>query len=242
MDDIADLNLSAVAGAIADPARARMLCSLLDGHARTATELSALADISASAASAHFTRLRDQGLVEMLVQGRHRYYRLANGRVAAALEALLVVADRPRPTFRPSTPSTLRYARTCYDHCAGELAVKLHDAILALGWIEADGKDYRLTEAGAEGFKALGLNLEDLYVRRRRLAFPCMDWSQRTPHLGGALGALLLELMVRRGWVTKELDSRALRLTPKGAATLHKRFGFEARMPVDTHAGRRASA
>ncbi len=99
--EAADLSLAAVAGAIADPARSRMLCSLLDGHARTATELAAVADIGASTASGHFLRLREQGLVEMLVQGRHRYYRLANARVAQALEALLSITDRNVTPFSP---------------------------------------------------------------------------------------------------------------------------------------------
>ena len=112
--DFADSQLS-VAGAIADPARARMLCLLLDGRAR-ATELAAAAEIGASTASSHFQRLRDQGLVEQAAQGKHRYYRLANGEVARALEALLVVAGAERTPFKPSTPSALREARTCYDH------------------------------------------------------------------------------------------------------------------------------
>lgn len=230
----ADHQLSGIAGAIADPARARMLCSLLDGHARTATELAAVADISASTASSHFARLRDSGLVEMLVQGRHRYYRLANARVATALEALLIVSDLPRPTFKPSTPSALRYARTCYDHCAGELAVKLHDVLLGSGWIEADGRDYRLTASGADALAELGLDLDALHQQRRRLAYPCMDWSQRAPHLGGALGALLLELMLKRGWLTRHLDSRALRITPKGSAQLQRRFGIKAKTIDDS--------
>ncbi|EPN67904.1 ArsR family transcriptional regulator, partial [Pseudomonas syringae pv. actinidiae ICMP 19079] len=114
-----DLSLAAVAGAIADPARSRMLCALLDGCARTATELAALADIGASTASGHFARLREQGLVEMLVQGRHRYYRLANLQVAQALEALLALTHRHTAAFKPGTPSALKQARTCYDHCAG---------------------------------------------------------------------------------------------------------------------------
>ncbi|MHA6495422.1 ArsR/SmtB family transcription factor [Pseudomonas borbori] len=224
--DSADVYLAAVAGAIADPARARMLCSLLDGHARTATELAAVADIGASTASSHFTRLRDQGLVELHVQGRHRYYRLATAQVAQALEALLSLAQGSAPAFQPSTPSALRHARTCYDHCAGEVAVGLHDALLAANWIQTQGNDYVLTEAGIHALTHLGIDVDRVLHQRRRLAYPCMDWSERSPHLGGALAAALLELMLKRRWVTRHLDSRALSVTAKGRAGLAKSFGM----------------
>ncbi|WP_296256844.1 MULTISPECIES: ArsR/SmtB family transcription factor [unclassified Pseudomonas] len=224
--DVADLSLAAVAGAIADPARSRMLCALLDGCARTATELAALADIGASTASGHFARLREQGLVQMHVQGRHRYYRLANAQVACALEALLSIGDRSAAPFRPSTPSALKHARTCYDHCAGEIAVRLHDALLGGGAIELSGKDYRLTDQGADLLNSLGIDVDAVAQQRRRLAYPCMDWSERAPHIGGALGAALLELMLKRGWVTRHLDSRALSVTPKGTTSLAKTFAL----------------
>lgn len=221
----ADINLSAVAGAIADPARARMLCVLLDGRARTATELAAVADIGASTASSHFQRLREQGLVEMAVQGKHRYYRLANGEVAHALEALLVVAGAERTPFKPNTPSALREARTCYDHMAGTLAVRMHDAMLARRWLEADGRDYALTPLGEAALAQIGVDAAQARQRRRRFACPCLDWSERRSHLGGALGAALLDALLRRGWVSKDLDSRALALTKKGERQFPAFFG-----------------
>lgn len=224
--DTADTHLAAVAGAIADPARSRMLCSLLDGHARTATELAAIADIGASTASNHFARLREQGLVELHVQGRHRYYRLASTQVGLALEALLSLADGSATAFQPTTPSVLRHARTCYDHCAGEIAVKLHDVLLEANWIQAQDRDYRLTEVGTDALARLGIDVDAVLRQRRRLAYPCMDWSERSPHVGGALGAALLELMLIRGWVTRHLDSRALSVTPKGVTGLSKSFGL----------------
>ncbi|WP_080362705.1 ArsR/SmtB family transcription factor, partial [Bordetella pertussis] len=168
--DHADARLAAVAAAIADPARARMLCSLLDGCARTATELAALADIGASSASAHFAHLRAQGLVELAVQGKHRYYQLADADVAQALEALLVVAGVPRVPFKPATPGPLCHARTCYDHMAGTVAVRLHDAMLAQRWLQPDGRDYRVTPAGAAALTSLGLDLGAIGRQRRRPA------------------------------------------------------------------------
>ena len=224
--DCAEVSLAEVAGAIADPARSRMLCSLLDGRARTATELAAVADVTASMASNHFSRLREHGLVEQIVQGRHRYYRLSNTRVARALESLLSITDQRPATFQPSTPTALRHARTCYDHCAGEVAVRLHDLVLAAGWIEALGRDYVITGKGAQSLIQLGVDVESIKGQRRRLAYPCMDWSERAPHIGGSLGAGLLELMLKRGWVTRQLDSRALNVTAKGRTALAKAFGL----------------
>ncbi|MFM9433311.1 DNA-binding transcriptional ArsR family regulator [Janthinobacterium sp. CG_23.3] len=215
----ADTSLSAVAGAIAEPARARMLCCLLDGRARTSTELSVVAEVSASTASAHLNRLRDERLVQMVAQGKHRYYQLAGADVAKALEALLVVAGLPRPEFTPNTPSRLRHARTCYDHMAGSVAVALHDQIAAQGWLLAaapGAADYTLSAQGAAGFERLGLDLAALRKLRRRFACPCLDWSERRPHIGGALGAALLQLALKRGWAEQDLDSRALSVSAAG--------------------------
>lgn len=222
--ECAEVSLAEVAGAIADPARSRMLCSLLDGRARTATELAAVADVTASMASNHFSRLREHGLVEQLVQGRHRYYRLANSRVARALESLLSITGQPATPFQPSTPAALRHARTCYDHCAGEVAVRLHDVLLQAEWIEVQGSNYTLTEKGVERLVKLGVDVDAIRGQRRRLAYPCMDWSERSPHIGGALGAAILQLMLKRGWVTRQLDSRALNVTSKGRDALSKAF------------------
>lgn len=221
LDDIndgtpADARLARIAGAIAEPARARMLCCLLDGHARTATELAAAADVAASTASAHLARLKDERLVELLSQGRHRYYRLHGREVAQALESLMVLAGASRPAFRPSTPDRLRAARTCYDHMAGALAVTVHDRLFARRWLASGNDGYALTRAGATGLAALGIDVEAARASRRRLACACVDWSERRPHLAGALGAALLQHALARGWLQRDLDSRALTLTAKG--------------------------
>lgn len=224
----ADDRLARIAGAIAEPARARMLCCLLDGHARTSTELSVVADVSPSTASAHLARLKDDALLEQLVQGRHRYWRLASHDVAAALEALLVVAGVPRAPFKPSTPTRLRQAGTCYDHMAGTLAVELHEHCLAQGWLDdasAPG-EYALTPAGATYFVRLGVDVAALRQLRRRFACPCLDWSERKPHLGGALGAAVLQLALAKGWVEQDLDSRALAVPARGRRALLAAFGL----------------
>ena len=227
----ADMRLAQLAGAIAEPARARMLCSLLDGHARTATELSVLAEVGASTASAHLARLRDDGLLSMLAHGKHRYYRLAGAEVAQALEALLVVAGVPRLPFTPSTPERLRHARTCYDHMAGTVAVTLHDQLHAQGWLideggeGGEGGQYCVSEVGAAGMATVGIDVAQLLRQRRRFACACLDWSERRAHLGGALGAAILQLALRQRWAERELDSRALRVTTAGEQRLLAAFG-----------------
>ncbi|MEJ8847024.1 helix-turn-helix domain-containing protein [Variovorax rhizosphaerae] len=226
-DDQADTHLASVAAAIAEPARARMLCSLMDGHARTATELATVGGVAASTASSHLARLREQKLIESVAQGKHRYFRLAGSDVAAALEGLLVVAGARRDTFRPNTPTRLRAARTCYDHIAGSAGVALHDQLLAQGWIEAaaQGSDYELTANGALALESLGLDIDAARQARRRFACACLDWSERRPHLGGALAAAWLQLSLRRGWVRQALDERELTVTGKAHREMPELFG-----------------
>jgi len=222
----ADFHLARLAGAIAEPARARMLSCLMDGHARTATELAAVAEVAASTASAHLARLKEERLVELLVQGKHRYFRLAGDNVAAALESLMVVAGAPRNAeFKPSTPSRLRTARTCYDHMAGTAGVALHDRLHAQGWLSGlESGSYELTPDGAIALESLGVELDAVRRSRRRFACACLDWSERRPHLGGALGAAWLQLSLRRGWVRQALDGRELTLTPKAQREMPELF------------------
>jgi DNA-binding transcriptional ArsR family regulator len=225
--ELTDAAVASIAAAIAEPARARMLCCLLDGHARTSTELAVVGEVSPSTASVHLARLRERRLVKVLAQGKYRYYSLDDARVAAALEALMVLGGRQPEAFVPSTPSHLRWARTCYDHMAGTIAVSLHDRLLKRKWIAKDlrsGADYTVTALGSQEMASLGIDMTALRAVRRRLACACLDWSERRPHIGGAVGAALLNAAVQRKWVVKELDSRALRFTKRGKAEFFSRF------------------
>lgn len=222
-----ELRLANVAAAIADPARARMLCCLLDGRARTATELAVVAQKSPSTASSHFQKLLEQGLVTLVSQGKHRYFQLASADVAKALEGLLSLTSFESPAFKPSTPCHLRHARTCYDHLAGEVGVLLHDALLAGEWMYQAQGDYGLTPKGIERLSRMGLDLAADTPTRRRFAYPCLDWSQRCAHVGGTLGAALLGHMVREKWVVRALDSRALTVTAKGRKRLASAFDIQ---------------
>jgi len=225
-----DSAASSIAAAIGEPARARMLYSLVDGRARTATELAAVAEVTPATASVHLQRLRAQRLVRVTAQGKHRYYSLCGAPVADALEALSVLAGGSHERFVPNTPQRLRAARTCYDHIAGTLGVVLHDRFVAAKWLSAPGHDgaYDLTPAGTRTIESLGVDIGTVRSLRRRFAFACLDWSERRPHIGGALGAALLALALEKKWVAPDLDSRALSLTRTGRRDLKTRFGVDA--------------
>lgn len=223
--------VSRIAAAIGERARARILYCLADGHARTSTELAVVAGVNPPTASAHLNRLKAERLVKVQAQGKHRYYSLEGPIVARVLEDLGVLAGGVRPKFVPNTPSRLRAARTCYDHIAGSLGVSLHDRFRELGWLLSSARDgdnaYELTPQGEQAFAALGLDLEALRGLRRRLAGACLDWSERRPHLGGALGAALLNLALKRAWVVQDLDSRSLSVTSRGRREMQARFGLQ---------------
>jgi DNA-binding transcriptional ArsR family regulator len=226
-----DAVASRIAAAIGAPSRARMLYCLVDGRARTSTELAMVADVTPSTASVHLQRLKTQRLVKVFVQGKHRYYSLDGANVAATLEALSVLAGVSNDPFVPNTPSGLRAARSCYDHIAGSLGVSLYDRLTALKWLSVDSPRADsvcdLTATGAKGCTALGIDVDATRALRRRFAYACVDWSERRPHLGGALGAALLDVALKKKWVTRDRDSRALSVTSLGRRELHTRFGVQ---------------
>jgi DNA-binding transcriptional ArsR family regulator len=231
----AEQRASRIAAAIGEAARTRMLYCLMDGRARTATELALVGDVTPATASAHLARLKEDRLVAVLAQGKHRYYHLASSEVAEVMEALSVVAGFSTDALETRTPSHLRAARSCYDHAAGALGVALHDRLAAMGWTSgvaggrkgtASGRaDYEITAKGERRLLVLGIDAGKIRGGRRRLAFACVDWSERRPHLGGALAAALLDWLLERRWVTRERDSRALTVTAAGRRGLLREFG-----------------
>ncbi len=214
------MELSDAARLIGDPARAAMLDALLSGDALAAGELARVARVSAATASEHLSRLRDGGLVEVTAAGRHRYYRLASPDVGYALEALsLLGSSRDAVTsLRASrADEAMRLARTCYDHLAGRLGVAVHDALVGRGALSAGGDGYRLTPSGQELFAGLGVAVGPARAARRRYAGPCLDFTERRPHLAGALAAALCTRFVELGWLTRRVPGqRALRITGTG--------------------------
>lgn len=215
--------LSRIGALLADPGRAAMLWALMDGTARPAGELTLIAGLSPSAASAHLARLTDGGLLALEVRGRHRYYRIATPDVAAAIEALMNVAEASsrscsRPAAKPArtVPLEMRHARTCYDHMAGEIAVQVFERLVGDGLLVRNGDNLDATAEGAARLAGWGVDVRALRARRRRFACTCPDWSERRPHLGGALGAALLDSWIAGGWVERASRPRVLRITPTG--------------------------
>ena len=204
------------------PARANILSALMDGRALTATELSYRAGVSPQTTSSHLAKLVDAELLAAFQQGRHRYYKLAGPQIAEALEPLTaIVAHKPVPKRgQPSTPEDLRPARLCYDHSAGRLGVALADALQAGDYLVSDKRDFVVSEAGETFFLELGIDMAALRKQRRLFARQCIDWSERRPHLGGALGAALAARFLKRRWISRQPQGRRVRLTKSGRQAL----------------------
>jgi DNA-binding transcriptional ArsR family regulator len=221
------VTLAQIAALIGEPGRAAMLDALVRTPSLSAGELAAAAGLTPSTASGHLARLADGGLVTARAEGRRRCYRLASPAVARMLEAIMVVAGQPeagRPAARRRIPPALRAARTCYDHIAGRLGVGLADALAARGLVRLDAEAGEVTETGRAFFEALGAPLAPPPGGRRPLCRPCLDWSERRPHIAGRLGAALLDCALDRHWV-RRTDGRALTVTPEGARAFRDTFG-----------------
>lgn len=221
-------SLAELAAHFADPTRANMLIALMQGQAITAGELARHAGLGAPATSAHLARLTEGGLVRVTQQGRFRYYRLAGPEVADLIHALAGAASFVPKRYRPPGPrdQALRLARSCYDHLAGRLAIALVDALLLRGNLREEDDRLVLTDAGRDFFAGFGLALSEA-GGKRPLCRSCLDWSERRPHLSGALGAQLLNELLTRGWLRREPESRALALTKEGEAGLIAAFGLK---------------
>jgi DNA-binding transcriptional ArsR family regulator len=221
-----DADIASVAALIGDPGRARVLRALGDGRALPAAVLAFEAGVAASTASEHLARLVAGGLLRVEARGRHRYYRLAGPRVAAALEALSLLAppEPVRSLQAGSRAAAVRYARSCYDHLAGRLGVALMDALLREGALTGHEEGYELTERGRRLVADLGVPLP---AGRRPLVRRCVDWSEQRPHLAGALGAAVLARLLELGWVERAPRGRALLVTERGARELTRRLGVQ---------------
>jgi DNA-binding transcriptional ArsR family regulator len=220
-----DADIAAVAAAIGHPARGAMLTALFGGRALPASELASAARVSRSTASAHLAQLVETGLVRVERQGRHRYHRLAGADVAEALETLATLAPpRPVRSLRDSDRARAeRAARSCYDHVAGALGVALTDRLCEAGALERSS----LALLDPEPLRALGVDVDTARAQRRPLTRSCLDWTERRPHLAGALGAAVLEALLAGGWVVRRPGGRALVLTPAGARGLRDAVGLE---------------
>jgi len=220
--------IAEAAALIGDPSRATMLSAMMDGRALTATELAHASGITPQTASGHLARLAEAKLIAVEKQGRHRYYRLANEHVAQVLESLAVLAVHGAPRHRPTGPrdDAMKLARTCYDHLAGKLGVALTQALLERGVIVENPEAFEITQAGRDHLSDFGIDVGAIDKSRRANASRCLDWSERTPHLGGALGAAVLGEIESRNWISRKEGSRAVSITPLGSVELKKVFGI----------------
>lgn len=210
---------------IGDPIRSIVLWTLLDGRAYTATELAISANTSPQNISMHLGKLVQADLLTVESQGRHRYYRFARQEVAYAVEALASLIPHKKEVKETAADTTdVKYCRTCYDHLAGKVGVLITEKLISQKIIELQNKNYTLTARGNEFFKDFGIELSGLENKRRILAKPCLDWSERKYHLAGSLGAALLDKMLHADWLRRKNNSRAIIITSKGQSELYMQF------------------
>ncbi|WP_448701873.1 ArsR/SmtB family transcription factor [Mucilaginibacter sp. AW1-3] len=217
-----------IASLLGEPVRAKMLWTLLDGKAYTATELSLFANASPQTTSTHLSKLLQADILRVESQGRHRYYRFARHEVAYAIEAmtLLIKPDQIPPPFNESTYPPVKFCRSCYDHLAGKVSVDIAASFLQKGFLTGIENNYQVSDTGTQFFTGLGIDVVGLRSKKRVLAKPCLDWSERKPHVAGSLGSALLTLFLQDGWVRRTANSRVILFTPKGKLNLYEKLGL----------------
>jgi DNA-binding transcriptional ArsR family regulator len=220
-------SFAALGAIIGAPARANMLSALFDGRALTATELARVAGITSQTASSHLYKLLDAKLLIVEKHGRFRYYKLANPQVAEALEPLtLLTPHKPTPARTTNKEiAGIRNARFCYDHVAGTLGVALTSAMLKHGYLAENERDYRVTTRGEAFLERLGIDLPEIKDQRRVFARKCLDWSERKPHVSGALGAAIASALIAKGWLKRAKTGREVKVTDTGHKAISRYFG-----------------
>jgi len=227
--------IAEVAALVGDPARATIVAALLDGRALTASELAFAARITPQTASTHLAKLTEAGLLSVARDGRHRHFRLASPTVADMIDGIVAVALQKRPRYRPLSRQAraLSAARICYDHLAGRLSVDLTDAFIAREYIALDDEAAEITTAGTRVFTAFGIELPTLRSTRRHVCRLCLDWTERRPHLAGAVGAAITRRYFDLGWMERTERSHAVIITPLGRRGFQEAFGVDASEPGD---------
>jgi len=230
-------SLASIAALVGEPARAAMLVTLMDGRALTAGELGSAAGVLPSTASGHLARMLEAGLVAVQQQGRHRYYRIASPSVAVMLESMMSLSgelaeasQQRRPVVTGPRDTALRRARICYDHLAGELAVGIADVMAARGHLELGIDGGAVTDSGMNFLAGLGVDLSPAVHRKTSAAAfcrPCLDWSERRPHLAGLVGRAIYRALSEKNWLRRSGSGRAIAITPLGALQLKKAFDLE---------------
>jgi DNA-binding transcriptional ArsR family regulator len=221
--------IAEIAALVGDPARAMLLTALLDGRALTATELAYAARSTPQTASTHLAKLTAAGWLTPLRHGRHKYFRLASSQVVEMLDGIVAVALKHRPRYRPMSrqANELSAARMCYIHLAGRLSVDLTDVLMAHAYIVLSHEAAAITAIGTRFLNEFGINLAALRLTDRRFCRTCIDWTERRPHIAGAVGAALTKRYFDLGWIERRKDSRAVIVTPCSRRGFLATFGIE---------------
>jgi predicted transcriptional regulator len=221
---------SEVASLLGDKSRSLMLWHLLEGRACTPTELSHFANVSAQSASNHLSKLVEAQILSVEYHGRHRYYRFASDEVAQVVESMASLVNIPPVRKKIIVePDGITYARTCYDHLAGKLAVDITASLVGNGIIKLSTKEYEITKHGKNWLQSLGIEIDVLRSQKRSMARPCLDWSERKHHLAGALGAAFLQHYLKNDWIRRIRNSRKVIVTASGKRELERKLGIEVR-------------
>ncbi len=215
--------LATIGRLIADPTRAEILCALMDGRAHTGGELARHAQVSASTASEHLSKLLDATLVCVEPQGRHRYFRLADQKTAELLELLGAVSTPLTPDHSSSTRQ-LAHARSCYDHLAGQVAAEMYGHLISTSKLAVEDGAATLTAPGRLFFEGLGINVDAALKAKRPTVRPCLDWTERRHHLAGSLGAALFDMMLAEKWIKRGQRPRSIQFTTKGTGAFQQHF------------------
>jgi DNA-binding transcriptional ArsR family regulator len=222
-----DNEFGGIMSLIGEKSRAKMLWSLLDGKAYTATELAVRADITRQACSNHLQKLLIANLLKVVKSGRHKYYSLSNDKVARVIENLAYLIPSKQNSNNDNETGGIRYARTCYDHLAGKLACNLTRALIDKKIISYINGNFSITKFGIEWFGKLGIDISEIKRLKRKFVYPCLDWSERKNHIGGSLGAIILKFFLQKDWIRKSKHSREIFITGLGKAELSNVFNID---------------
>jgi DNA-binding transcriptional ArsR family regulator len=217
-----------IAGLVGEPARATILSALLDGRALTASELAYAARVTPQTASTHLGKLTEAGLASRIRDGRHRYYQLASPKVVEMLEGIMAVALENRPRYRPVSRQAREFsaARICYDHLAGRLSIDLTDSLSAHEYIVVGDEVAEITQAGTRFLTEFGIDLSALDSIGSDFCRLCLDWTERRPHIAGAVGAALTKRYFDLGWTERMKHSSAVIVTALGKHGFSETFGI----------------
>lgn len=213
--------------AIGHQSRVEMLQALMGGKALPAGELAYRAGISNQTASSHLRELVRANLLYKRKCGRFHYYEITSETVAGFIEEIACAMPEKRDRGRgPAVGHALKKARFCYDHLAGELGVNISGKLVEMGALTLDQDSFHLPGRKHRIFREIGVDTDETRTRRRRLCPRCVDWTERLPHVAGALGAAIAEKMIERGFIVRSRNDRSVGITESGRKLLIDQLGF----------------